>query len=88
MTIQCCFARSSAAVAWWASLATIFHAREPRVDWERLLQGGMDVEYASVKMDGGAAVMTVTDEPTWRRVMGDAVKGARVQWVVDDQGRI
>lgn len=42
----------------------------------------MQVAYGSVKMRGGAAVMEVKDELGWRRVMGDAVDGTRVEWEV------
>lgn len=50
------------------------------VDWHRRVDAGMEVRFASVKMEGRAARMVVRGETEWKRVMGDVVKGGSVEW--------
>lgn len=66
----------------WAALPELLRAREPGVEWDVLVRGGMQLVYVSVKMGGGSAVMHVMDERAWRRVMRDVAGGERVEWVV------
>lgn len=66
----------------WSALPALLRAREPGVEWDVLLRGGMQLVYVSVKMGGGSAVMHVMDERAWRRVMRDVAAGERVEWVV------
>lgn len=66
----------------WAAVPALLRAREPRVEWDVLVRGGMQLAYGSVKMGGGPAVMVVTGETGWRRVMRDVKRGERVEWVV------
>lgn len=50
------------------------------VDWHRRVEAGMEVRFASMKMQGRAARMVVCGETEWKRVMGDVVKGGSVEW--------
>lgn len=63
-----------------AALPGLLMEKMQGVDWFQRVEAGMEVRFASVKMQGRAAGMVVRGEAEWRRVMGDVVKGGSVEW--------
>lgn len=67
----------------FAMLPELLRHRMPNLayDWEQEMER-MTVRYASIKHGGQTAGIRVRGEGEWRRVMRDAVRGARVEWKV------
>lgn len=61
------------------------HDWDHEIDWDREI-ASMAVRYASLKHNGQTATMRVRGEEDWKRVMRDAVSGARVEWKVGVDG--